>query len=157
MKKLLKFIIISSIFTLSQPAFAYNAGNLEEKCKPPSFKSFSLPEYKAPERLEVTPESEFSFLIPRNTDATTLKVTAKKQNLKMEVETKESFHIARGKLPAEFTGKFVRINVQVVASLGCKGKDGFLIKVASEAKAEEKTETIPTPESNEDSKPTPTK
>ncbi len=155
MKKLLKLIILSSAVTFSHQAFAYNSGNVEEKCKDPSFKRFSLPEYKAPERIEVSPESEFSFIIPRDTDATTLRVTAKKKKLAVEVETKDSFHIARGKLPAEFTGKFVRISVEVIASLGCKGKDGWLIKVASETKPEEKVEVEVTPEPNRDTETAP--
>ncbi len=131
MKQLLKLSIMALTLVLSQQAIAYNAGNTEETCKKPKFKSFTLPVYKSTAKLEVAPESEFSFTMPGKVDPTTLKVTAKKKKMAVKVENKNSFYLVTGKIPAEYTGKYLRIDVQVKARMGCRGSDGWLIKVSN--------------------------
>jgi hypothetical protein len=63
----------------------------------------------------------------------------KKKEVAYTVENKNSFYLIKSKIPAEYTGKFIRINGFVMAKLDCQGKDGWLVKVA-DAKPEVKAE-----------------
>lgn len=143
MKNLLKLLLISSALLLSHNATAFSGKTISEQCKIPKFKNFSLTEYKAPERIEVAPESKFSFLVSTKVYPTTVKIIAKKKNLKYSFEKKGNYYQINSQIPAEYTGKFVRISVHVTARLECKGKDGWLIKVA-----DVKTEAEPEIENN---------
>lgn len=120
--------IAAALFTST--VCAYDPGQVEEVCKKPQFRDFSLPVYQEPEKTEVAPESTFSFMISPWTNPHTIKLTAKNQTIDYAVESNNSFHRVKAKLPATFNGLFVRINVSADAVLGCSGKDGWLIKVA---------------------------
>jgi hypothetical protein len=125
-----KIAIFIVAVLLNTPAFAYSVGDVEEVCKKPQFRDFSLPEYKEPEKIEVAPESEFSFMISPWADPHTITLTAKGQPLAFTVESNSSFHRVKAKLPAALTGNFVRIDTRVKAVLGCGDQNGWLIKVA---------------------------
>ncbi len=80
-------------------------------------------------------------------DPSTLRLTAKNKPLDYKIEDKNSFYRISSKIPAEYTGKFVRINAFVTAKLECRGKDGWLIKVMdkkikSESKIDPNIDTI---------------
>ena len=142
MKKYLKTLLASVAIIFVNNAMAYDPGATQEACKKPKFSSFSLPEFNAPTKAEVPAESGFSFVISNWIDPTTIKLTAKKKPLPFTVTDKNSFFLVTAKLPAEYTGQFVRLDVQVHAKLGCKGLDGWLVKVAAkpvEAKPVEAT------------------
>jgi hypothetical protein len=139
MKKILKSLLLFSALMMSYSALAYNGKPVDEQCKKPRFDRFSLPTYKASERIEVAPESEFSFRLSSKVAAETLKITIKKKAVKYTIENKNSFYLITSKIPAEYTGKFVRINTSVTAKLDCKGRGGWLIKVA-DAKVDVKAE-----------------
>lgn len=111
-------------------ASAYSVGEVEEICKKPQFRDFSLPVYQEPEKTEVPPESEFTFMISPWTDPHTITLKAKQQPLEFTVESNNSFHRVKAKLPAALTGQYVRIDVTAKAVLGCGEEDGWLIKVA---------------------------
>ncbi len=129
--KVLKAGLLIAAVLSNGAAFAYSsAGETEEVCKKPKFMNFSLPVYKVPEKAEVAPESEFTFMISAWSDPKTLKLTAKNQNLPFSVETTSSFHRIKAKLPAAFNGSFARINASVKAVLGCDDQMGWLVKVA---------------------------
>jgi hypothetical protein len=129
--KILKAALLIAAVLFNGAAFAYSSeGETEELCKKPKFMNFSLPVYKAPEKTEVAPESELTFMISAWSDPKTLKLTAKNQNLPFTVETTSSFHRIKAKLPAAFNGSFVRINASVKAVLGCDDQMGWLVKVA---------------------------
>ncbi len=112
-------------------AFAYTPEELEAACKKPRFTDFNLTPYKASDNIEVAPESEFIIKISPWADPTTIKLTAKKQDLPFTVESNISFHKIKAKLPASLNGNFVRIDVSAKAVLGCDDKTGWLIKVAN--------------------------
>lgn len=139
MKKILKSLLLFSALVMSYSASAYNGKPLAEECKKPRFDHFSLPIYKAPSKADVAPESEFSFTLSSKVAIETLKLMMKKKMVAYTVENKNSFYLIKSKIPAEYTGKFVRINGFVMAKLNCQGKDGWLVKVA-EAKGEVKAE-----------------
>ena len=130
MKKILKSLLLFSALMISYNAFAYNGKSVDEQCKKPRFDRFSLPIYKAPERIDVAPESEFSFKLSSKVAAETLKLTIKGKAIDYQIEKNNSFSRITSKIPAEYTGKFIRINATVTAKLDCKGKEGWLVKVA---------------------------
>lgn len=132
MKKYLNLIMMFMTLIFTHDAAAYNAGMVEDVCKKPKFSSFSLAEYKNPDKLEVAAESDFSFVISNWIDPTTIKLTAKKKPLPFTVEDKNSFFLVHSKLLPEQKGQFVRLDVQVMAKLGCKALDGWLVKVAEQ-------------------------
>ena len=111
-------------------ATAYDPGTTEEICKKPQFRDLNLPVYQEPDKIEVPPESTLSFLISPWAKPSTIKLTAKNQDLDFTIESNSSFHRVKAKLPAAFNGQYVRINVTAKAELGCYDKNGWLIKVA---------------------------
>lgn len=119
-----------TVTLLNGAAFAYSPETTEQDCKKPRFTDFNLTEYKVPELIETAPESEFYFKVSPWADPSTIKLTAKKQPLAFNLESNSSFHKVKAKLPANLTGKFVRIEVSAKAILGCDDQDGWLIKVA---------------------------
>ncbi len=118
------------MFMSSVNAQAYSAGEVEETCKKPQVREFSLPTYQEPEKIEVAPESEFSFKLSEWTDPQTIKLTMKEHLVPFTVESNSSFHKVKAKLPEELTGKFVRIDLFSKAFLGCYERQGWLVKIA---------------------------
>lgn len=125
-----KSALVIATVLFNGTAFAYGSGPTEEVCKKPKFDNFNLAEYKAPEKKEVAPESELTFIVSPWVDPATIKLMAKKQSLDFTVETTPSFHRVRAKLPATLNGQFVRIDTSAKAVLGCDDQDGWLIKIA---------------------------
>lgn len=124
---------LTAILLLSQNSLAYsNDSDKKEVCKPPKMLEFTLQEYQQPERLEVPPESEFSFKLSGGTAAEKIQVIAKDKPLAVDIKHNTSFTLIKGKLPAELTGQFVRLNVIVKTELGCISRDGWLVKVAAQ-------------------------
>lgn len=128
--KMIKAAMFIVAVLFNATASAYSVGEVEEVCKKPQFREFSLPVYKEPEKAEVAPESEFSFMISPWADPNTITLKAKGQELDFTVESNSSFHRVKAKLPAALTGNFVRIDTSVKAVLGCGDEDGWLVKVA---------------------------
>ncbi len=125
-----KSALFIAVVLFNGAAAAYSPEELEKDCKKPHITDFNLAEYKAPDNIEVAPESEFIIKISAWADPSTIKLTAKKQALPFTVESNSTFHKINAKLPASLNGNFVRIDVSVKAALGCHNGDGWLIKVA---------------------------
>jgi hypothetical protein len=144
--KILKSILFTAVIMASGAALAYSPEELAKECHKPKFTDFTLKEYKAPENIETAPESEFSFKVPAFTSAESIKITIKDKAIAFKVESNSSFHKVKAKLPAEYTGKFVRLNVSAKVSDGiCHDATGWLLKVADKApeSAPAATETAP--------------
>jgi hypothetical protein len=131
-------------------AFGYGAELEKEICKKPKIYEFSLPEYKAPEKKEVAPETELLFKTSVWADVKKIKIEGKGIEIPYTADSNDSFHTIHAKLPAEFTGKYVRLSIRVPAILECVTKLGWLIKVSdspttpatpSEAQGAEKPST----------------
>ena len=129
--KMLKLALFIAVVFFNGTATAYSPEELAQACKKPHFTDFNLTEYKAPDNIEIAPESEFIIKISAWADPSTIKLTAKKQALAFTVESNNSFHKVKAKLPASLNGNFVRIDVSAKAVLGCDNKDGWLVKVAN--------------------------
>ena len=125
-----KFTGIALVLLTSLEAQAYSVGEVEEICKKPQVREFSLPTYQEPENIEVAPESEFTFKLSDWTDPQTIRLTFKDQPAVFAVESNSSFHKVTAKLPPELNGKYVRIDLFSKAVLGCYQREGWLVKVA---------------------------
>ena len=128
--KLLKSALFIAVVLSNGAAVAYSPEELEKECKKPRFTDFNLTEYKAPDNIEVAPESEFIIKISSWADPSTINLMAKKQPLDFRVESNSSFHKISAKLPASLNGNFVRIDVSAKSIMGCDDKDGWLVKIA---------------------------
>lgn len=121
--------VVAGAMLLSNSVFAYSNDEEEMICKLPKILDFTLPEYSQPERLEVEPEAEFSFKVTGAALPEKIKVAIKGTPLKVELSSNTSFILVKGKLPAELTGKYARIDVFAGTDLGCRAKDGWLVKI----------------------------
>lgn len=124
-------VLLSTSIVSSSVAFAYYDDKDEDKCREPKIQEFNLTEYKAPDNKEVPAEAEFSFVVSGWADPKKIKVSGKDKPIPFKVTNHETFHKVTGKLPAEFTGKYVRLNVRIPAILGCYALQGWLLKVAA--------------------------
>ncbi len=141
-KSLTTTIILGAVF-FSGSAFAYNAGNTDDRCIAPKFKTFSPPEKTKDTPVpEVEPEAEVGFTVSGTADPTTIRAVAKDQPLKLDIIDRKSYYQVKARLPAVLNGKYVRIHLKVKAQKGeCITKDGWLIKVKKTT--EVATETTP--------------
>jgi len=131
-------LILSAVF-FTGSAFAYNAGNLDEKCPLPTFRDFIPAEQvKGGPVPEVEAESTVQFSVHRGADLTTVRAEVRDLKLKLEIDDRNSYGIIKIKLPASLNGKYARINLYAISqSAGnCEGKDGWLIKVKKAPEAE---------------------
>ncbi|MDP3010314.1 MAG: hypothetical protein Q8N30_14765 [Methylococcales bacterium] len=147
--KLTKSVLLTALLLMNGTAFAYSPEELAKECHKPKFTDFTLPEYKMPEQHQVAPETAFSFKVPAWTNKDTIKLTVKNQAIPFTVESNSSFHKVTSKIPAEFTGKFFRLNASAKVIDGvCHEETGWLIKVEDKAPAEAApvaVETAPAP------------
>ncbi len=133
----LSSLLVGSLWLLSQNSFAYETEEPEEVCKIPKVVEFNLPLYVVPEKHEVAPEADFSFKVSgRGADPKKIRVNVHNNPLKLDITQNSSFINVKGKLPAELTGQFVRLDVQAGTDLGCRAKHGWLIKIAGAAPAQ---------------------
>ena len=129
-RSLINFAVATIILLLTHSAIAATEEDEKKVCKLPKILDFTLPLYALPEKLEVEPESEYSFRVSGDVVVDKIKVDAKEKPLKIETKSNTSFVLVKGKLPAEFTGKYVRLDVTAGTDLnGCRAKAGWLIKV----------------------------
>jgi hypothetical protein len=142
--KLTKSVLLTTLLLMNGATFAYSPDELEKECHKPKFTDFTLSEYKMPDQHQVAPETEFSFKVPVWTNKDTIKLTVKNQAIPFTIESNNSFHKVKSKLPAEFTGKFLRLNVSAKVIDGvCHEETGWLLKVADTAPAPVAAETAP--------------
>lgn len=130
-------IILGAMF-FTGSAFAYNAGNVEEKCPLPTFRDFIPAEQvKGGPVPEVDAESVVQFSVHRGADLTTIRAEVRDLKLKIDVENRNSYGIVKIKLPPELNGKYARINLYAISqsAANCEAKDGWLIKIRKPAEA----------------------
>ena len=128
-----KYLTLITAALGSVEAIAYTDDKEKELCRNPKVQEFTLPEYKAPDMKEVTPEAEFTFVVSGWADPKKFKLSGKNVDIPFTVQSTETFHKVKAKLPAALTGQSVRINARIPAILGCYTSVGWLIKVANKA------------------------
>jgi hypothetical protein len=128
----------------SVQAFAYSDDKEKEICRNPKIQEFTLPEYKEPDKKEAPAEAEFTFVVSGWAEPKKFKLSAKNVDIPFTVQSTETFHKVKAKLPAALTGQAVRINARIPAVLGCYTTIGWLIKVADKAKVVEAPKPVET-------------
>lgn len=134
---LLRSLTLFAVALGSVEALAYSDDKEKEICRHPKVQEFTLPEYKAPDMKEVPPETEFTFVVSGWADPKKFKLSGKNVDIPFTVQSTETYHKVKAKLPAALTGQSVRINARIPALLGCYTTTGWLIKVADNAQAVE--------------------
>ena len=129
MNKIVKNKAVLSMCCLlfSGSLFAYGGGGgggTKTACKAPKFSDLT-PAHLA----EVAPGSEISFKASAATDPDTVTVTAKKQPIEISISKNNSTYTVTGNLPATLTGTHARVAINAKSPSGCKGNDGWLIKI----------------------------
>lgn len=122
------FLIMFSFVGLV--TFSGNASARFEKhvCSKPKFSYF-----KPGKDAEVAPGSAFSFRAPKGIAVHTVEVTVKGINVDMTVDDRKEFYYLNGVLPAELSDTFARVFVKGEVRRGCKGEQGWLIKITDGA------------------------
>ena len=133
--KYLITMLALSVFSFQANAYEDEKG--KELCRHPKIQEFNLTEYSEPDKKEVPAEAEFGFVISSWSNPKKIKIEAKGKKIPFTVESNESYHTVKGKLPAEFNGQFVRLSVRIPAVLGCYSTQGWLLKVADKPVATE--------------------
>lgn len=126
----LKWLMLTVLTVFNFAVYGYDDDKEKEKCRNPKIQEFTLPEFVAPENKEVPPETEFSFVVSGWTDPKHIKLKAKDKDIPFTVKSSDTFHKIFSKIPAEYTGKYIRLNARIPAVLGCYSTIGWLIKVA---------------------------
>jgi hypothetical protein len=134
---MLKCLALIAVTLCSVEVLAYSDDKGKEVCRNPKVQEFTLPEYQAPEQKEVPAETEFSFVVSEWANVKKIKLSGKGQDIPFTVESRETFHKVKAKLPPALTGQVVRINARIPAVLGCYTTIGWLVKVADKPKVVE--------------------
>ncbi len=107
-----------------------NARSEKEVCSKPKFSGF-----KPKKGSEVSPGSDFSFRAPASIAPNSVEATVKQINVKLTVQDKNEFYVFKGKLPDSLNDTYARITVKGKSDLGCRGRDGWLIKISGKPAA----------------------
>jgi hypothetical protein len=126
-------LIAAALFAMN--AFAYEDDKKKELCRNPKVQEFTLPEYSDANKKEAAPEAEFTFVVSGWAEPKKFKLMGKGKDIPFTVQSNETFHKVKAKLPADFTGQAVRISARIPAVLGCYTTIGWLVKVADKAGA----------------------
>ncbi|CAG7857582.1 hypothetical protein MCAMS1_02458 [biofilm metagenome] len=132
---LIKGMMLITTVLFAVNAFAYNDEKEKELCRPPKIQEFTLPIYSETNKVEVEPESEFSFVVSGWANPKKIKLNGKGIDIPFTVKSTETFHKVHAKLPAAFNGQTVRISTRIPAVLECYSTLGWLIKVANKSNA----------------------
>lgn len=126
-------LLLITLALATADAFAYSDDKEKEICRQPKIQEFTLPEYSDTNKTEAAPEAEFTFVVSGWANPKKFKLEGKGISIPFTVQSSETFHKVKAKLPAEFTGKAVRISARIPALLGCYSTVGWLVKVADKA------------------------
>jgi hypothetical protein len=126
MNNIRRMIILLIISFSGLLAFSGSANARFEKhvCSKPKFSAF-----KPGDRAEVAPGSTFSFRAPGDIAKNSVVATVKGIKVDLTVEDRTDFYYFKGSLPAELKDTYARIKVNGQVNLGCKGSNGWLIKI----------------------------
>lgn len=126
-----KIVVFIGCFLFAGTLWAYGGGGgTTSACKKPKFSDFN-PVHLA----EVAPESGFSFVANKYTQASDLTVTVKQKPVAVQVTPQPRGLLVTGQLPIGLAGNYARIAITAKSSSGCKGQGGWLIKVSGSGDA----------------------
>jgi hypothetical protein len=125
--------IAATIYSFN--ALAYDDDKKKERCRQPKIQEFTLPEYSETNKKEAQPEEEFTFVVSGWADSKRFKLAVKGKDIPFTVQSTETFHKIKAKLPSEVSGQTIRVNARIPALLGCYSTVGWLVKVADKQNA----------------------
>ena len=121
----IKLSIIFFLVVFSTNSLAYGSTSSSKKaCKKPTLTQITPTHLSA-----VSAEAGFSFQTSKLTLPHSIRVTANKIPVEVNIqETKAGLNVS-GKLPTSIKKKYVRIDVDATTSSSCQGIDGWLLKI----------------------------
>ncbi|MDD5461685.1 MAG: hypothetical protein PHG00_08645 [Methylococcales bacterium] len=123
--KLYKPLWILILMMAATHVWAYgSSGSSKKACNKPKFIEF-MPSHNA----QVSAKSEFSFVASANTDPKSIIVTIKDQPVAINIKPENQVFQVKGRLPDTLTEGFARISVTADSLSGCKGSDGWLVRI----------------------------
>jgi hypothetical protein len=117
------WILILMMATSDVWAYGSSASS-KKACNKPKFIEF-IPSHNA----QVPAKSGFSFVASANTDPKSIIVTIKDQPVTVNIKPENQVFQVKGRLPDTLTEGFARISVTADSLSGCKGSDGWLVKI----------------------------
>ncbi len=120
------FVLCISILCANN-AGAYGSSSSKKACTKPKFSEFTPPHLS-----DVSPQSDFSFTASSVTLPDTIKVSAKKTPLDVNVSKKNNQFLVTGTLPENLKGTHARISIQASGPKKCLGKGGWLLNIKNE-------------------------
>jgi hypothetical protein len=123
-KNTLSFLIL---LTVTAHAFAYGGSpsSSVKACSKPKFSELTPTDKSA-----VAANSSFSFMASSQTNPDSISVSIKDQPAAITItpKSKLGFQVT-GSIPEALKGSFARIKISAETTNGCKGTDGWLLKV----------------------------
>jgi hypothetical protein len=116
------------LMTVAGGAWAYggSSNSSVRACTKPKFSEFT-----PADKSEVAANSSFSFMASAQTNPDSISVTIKEQHVAISITPKNQagFEVT-GTIPETVKSSFARININAEGPNGCKGSNGWLLKVA---------------------------
>ncbi|WP_031431716.1 hypothetical protein [Methylomicrobium agile] len=122
--KLFRILWLSLFIVVAQAAWGYGGGSSSKACEKPGFSRFS-----PPDKAEVSPNTEFSFIASPNTKPQTIKVIVKDIPVPIAVKPVAQGYAVSGVLPAALRGVYARIGIAAEGASQCKGSGGWLLNI----------------------------
>jgi len=121
----IKLSVIFFLVVFSTHSLAYGGSSSSKKaCKKPTLTAITPAHLSA-----VSADAEFSFQTSNLTLAHSIRVTANKVPVEVNIQETKNGLIVSGKLPASIKKKYVRIDVDANTTSNCQGVDGWLLKI----------------------------
>ncbi|OQK18425.1 hypothetical protein AU255_11590 [Methyloprofundus sedimenti] len=121
----IKFMTVFILAVFSSNLLAYGSSSSSKKaCNKPKFTQFTPPHMAV-----VAAQSEFSFQTSTSTNPDSIEVSVKKQPVEITINKVNNGYSVSGKLPASLQDTFARVEIDAKATNGCKGSDGWLLKI----------------------------
>jgi hypothetical protein len=122
-----KTLYLLMLMAVSSSVFAYGGSpsSSVRACTKPKFSQFT-----PADKAEVTANSSFSFLASAQTNPDSISVSIKDQAVAISIAPKNQtgFEVT-GTIPETVKGSFARLKISAEGPNGCKGGDGWLLKV----------------------------
>jgi hypothetical protein len=120
-------LFVLMLMTVSSSVFAYGGSpsSSVRACNKPKFSQFT-----PADKSEVAANSNFSFLASAQTNPDSISVSIKDQPIALNITPKNQtgFEVT-GTIPETLKGSFARLKIAAEGPNGCKGGDGWLLKV----------------------------
>ena len=117
----------NSLYAQSNPHAGHGgSSNQDSACIKAKVSNFN------PGHLEtVKPGSTFSFMVSGSNGPGHIHVTIREQTIKLDVESKDTFYLVTGRLPAEIKNETIRISVSAKSKVSkCDADTGWLLKIS---------------------------